>query len=117
MSQDLFAWADATGAALRDGGMATAAEAQERASPGWANRAYHAIVVAARQRATVHVDDVLRIFPEEPEHPNAWGSVWSRAIRNGVISRTGTVRETQDRRKHRHQYPVYASALYGPRAG
>jgi hypothetical protein len=110
VSEDLFSWAD--GAALRDGGMTTAAEAQERVAPGWADRAYHAIVVAARTSASVHVDDVLRIFPEPPEHPNAWGAVWSRAIRNGVISRSGLVREAQDRRKHRHQYPVYASAIF-----
>jgi hypothetical protein len=111
MSEDLFSWAD--GAALRDAGMMTAAEAQERAAPGWAERAYQAIIAVARQRASVHVDDVLQIFREPPEHPNAWGSVWQKAIRDGVITRSGTVRETQDRRKHRHQYPVYASAIFG----
>jgi hypothetical protein len=111
MSADLFSWADAT--ALRDTGMAVASTAQERAAPGWGERAYQAIVCAARSSESVHVDDVLRIFPEPPEHPNAWGAVWQRAIRDRVISRTGTVRETQDRRKHRHQYPVYDSLIFG----
>jgi hypothetical protein len=112
MSEDLFSWAD--GAALRDAGMMTAAEAQEHEQPGWAERAYQAIIAVARQRASVHVDDVLRVFPEQPAHPNAWGSVWQKAIREGVITRSGTVRETQDRRKHRHQYPVYLSAVFAP---
>jgi hypothetical protein len=107
----LFAWAD--GAALRDTGMDLASEAQEEVSPGWSERAYQAIVTVARFRPEVHVDDVLRIFTEQPAHPNAWGAVWSRAIRDRVISRTGRVRETQDRRKHRHQYPVYQSEIFG----
>ncbi len=106
----LFGWAD--GAALRDVGMGLANAAQESADPGWADRAYLAITAVARSSPTVHVDDVLVIFPDRPEHPNAWGSVWLRAIRAGVISRTGMVRGTGDRRKHRHQYPVYRSEIY-----
>jgi hypothetical protein len=84
--------------------------------PGWAERAYQAIVAVARFRPTVHVDDVLLIFTEEPKHPNAWGLVWVRALRDRVISRTETMRETRDRRKHRHRYPVYASKLFGRRS-
>jgi hypothetical protein len=89
--------------------------AKAAAAPGWAERAYQAIVAVARFRPTVHVDDVLLIFTEEPRHPNAWGLVWIRALRNHVISRTETMRETRDRRKHRHRYPVYASQLFGRR--
>jgi hypothetical protein len=111
MPDDLFAWAD--GAALRDARIMTAAEAQERCAPGWAERAYQAIRTVAWCSPTVHVDDVLRVFPDRPLHPNAWGAIWSRAIRERVISRTGQIRETQDRRKHRHQYPVYRSLIYG----
>jgi len=111
MPDDLFSWAD--GAALRNTGMAIAREAQERAAPGWAERAYQAIVGVARFRPTVHVDDVLAVFGEPPEHPNAWGSVWQRAIRDGVITPTGMLRESRDRRKHRHQYPVYRSERCG----
>ena len=110
MSGDLFTWAD--GAALRDTGMTIANEAQERDAPGWSDRAYRAIVMVARYRPEVHVDDVLAIFREQPAHPNAWGAVWQRAVRERVISRTGRLRETQDRRKHRHQYPVYRSEIF-----
>lgn len=111
MTLDLFNWAEAT--ALRDAGMAVASAAQERDDPGWAHRAYMAIVWVANRQATVHVDDVLLHFCDQPEHPNAWGAVWQRAIRDGVIRRTGTVRESRDPRKHRHQYPVYASLIFG----
>lgn len=112
MSEDLFSWAD--GAALRDTGMATAAQAQERVAPGWAERAYQAIVRVARMQSTVHIDDVRRVFSEEaPSHPRAWGAVWVRAIRDRVIAPTGTVRNTTDPRKHCHPCPVYASALFG----
>ena len=101
---------------MRDVGMALASGAQEQESPGWGERAYRAIVAVARFRQTVHVDDVLMVFDEQPEHPNAWGSVWQRAIRDGVITHSGTVRETHDRRKHRHQYPVYRSEIFGAAA-
>jgi hypothetical protein len=102
----------AAGAALRDAGMTVASDAQERAAPDWLERAYQAIVRVALESPSVHVDDVLAIFLERPDHPNAWGSVWTQAIRNGVISRTGRTRETNDRRKHRHQYPIYRSEIY-----
>jgi hypothetical protein len=121
VSEDLFSWADSAagaapcssqGQALRDRGMALAGGAQEQKQPGWGERAYQAIKAVAEVHRFVHVDDVLHSFRERPEHPNAWGSVWQRAIREGVITRSGTVRETRDGRKHRHQYPVYLSAIF-----
>lgn len=113
MPDDLFDWAAAEGAALRDAGMELAGAAQDAADAGWGERAYRAIVAVARSQSTVHVDDVLRVFTEEPEHPNAWGSIWRRAIGDGVIVRTGTVRESVEPRKHRHCYPIYASLIEG----
>jgi hypothetical protein len=108
---DLFTWAD--GAARRDAGMAAAAAAQERDGAGWAERAYRAIVIVALFKPEVHVDDVLAIFDEAPAHPNAWGAVWARAIRDGVIRRGTAVRESRAPRKHRHCYPVYVSLIWG----
>ena len=92
--------------------MALAGEAQEEESLGWGERAYQAIVRVARMQSTVHVDDLLRIFTERPKHFNAWGGVWRRAIADGVITRTGAVREAADQRKHRHHYPVYRSEIF-----
>lgn len=100
-------------ASLRDRGMSLAAEAQDRASPSWSDIAYQAIVMVARSQAHVHVDDIIPLV-ERPSHPNAWGSVWQRAIKRGVIVHSGQVRPcASDPRKHRHQSPVYASRLYG----
>jgi len=108
----LFDWAN--GPALRDQGMAIAAHAQERDAPGWSGRAYAAIMIVARSQPTVHVDDVLKIFTEHPSHFNAWGSVWQRAIKDGILARSGQFRQTRHGKKHSHQYPVYLSLIYIP---
>lgn len=93
---------------LRNDGMRRASQAQ---GTEWARRAYAAIVSVAVENPTVHVDDVLARFGEAPHHPNAWGAVWMRAIRERVIARTGTVRQCKDTKKHAHQYPVYQSLV------
>ncbi len=109
---DLFSRSEGT--VLRDRGMAIANAAQERDAPGWSNRAYAAIVRVARAQPTVHIDDVRLVFAEKaPGHPRAWGAVWTRAIKAGVIETTGTVRKTTDRRKHCHPCPVYRSLVCG----
>lgn len=110
---DLFDWAD--GAIRRDRGMALANEAQERDAPGWAGRAYAAIVFVARRDPEVFVDAVLLIFREKPHHHNAWAIVWRRAIKDGVITRTSESRQTADPAKRAHWYPVYASNIYAQR--
>lgn len=100
----------------RDRGIGLAAEAQDRSVPDWGERAYEAIARLAEVQAEIHVDDVLRVFMTKPEHPNAWGSVWQRAIRDGLIERTGRVKPSADAKKNSHNYPIYRSAAYrGPR--
>lgn len=114
---DLFSHADRveTARQMRDAGMSLAAFAQDQKSPGWGDLAYAAIRDIAARQETVHVDDVLTEFSLPPHHPNAWGGVWMRAIRNGVIERTGTVRHCRtDIGKHSHLYPVYRSKLWRP---
>lgn len=96
----------------RDLGIGRAADAQDRDAPGWGDCAYDAIKLVAQRQATVHVDDVLKIFNVAPTHPNCWGAPWQRAIKNGVIARTGTVRPSADAKKNAHQYPVYRSLLW-----
>src|SRR3990167_7502123 len=104
--RDLFSFAEAQ--RRRDTGMALASLAQDDKQPEWSDLAYAAIVSIARRQATVHVDDVLRTFTDRPEHPNAWGLIWQRAIKANVIERTGQVKPcTVDSRKHAHQYPLY----------
>ena len=112
MSADLFEHAERA-AKLRDAGMTLAAVAQDGKAPQWSELAYSAIRLVARRQDTVHVDDVLRIFTIKPHHPNAWGAVWMRAIKDGLIERTGTVRPCiSDEGKHKHQYPIYRSRMH-----
>lgn len=98
----------------RDAGMEAAAEAERRDQPEYAPALYAAIVSVARRQASVHVDDVLPLLTVRAQHFNAAGHVWARAIKDGVIVRTGRIRACRtDRAKHAHQSPVYASGLYG----
>jgi hypothetical protein len=102
----------------RDAGMIEAAFAEALVSPDFGELAYGAICHVARMQCEVHVDDILRFCKVRPSHPNAWGAVWMRAIKDGVISRTGRIKPCEsDPLKHKHNYPVYASGLfYGRRA-
>ncbi|KNY20390.1 hypothetical protein AKJ13_22440 [Methylobacterium sp. ARG-1] len=94
--------------------MEAAADAEARVQPEYAATLYAAIEAVARRQATVHVDDVLPILTVRAQHFNAAGSVWARAIRDGVIVRTGRVRACRtNRAKHAHQSPVYRSMLFG----
>jgi hypothetical protein len=96
---------------LRDRGMTLASNAEAFHRPEFAEVAYGAICAVARRQPTVHVDDVLRQCLIEPDHPNAFGAVWMRAIRDGVIERTGQYRKSTDPKKHAHVYPVYRSLI------
>ncbi len=98
---------------LKQRGMFLAQVAQEFVSPLWHERAYAALVTLARMSPTIHIDEYLSAFPEKPSHPNAFGAVWQRAIREHVIVHSGRVKPcTVDPTKHKHQSPVYLSLLY-----
>lgn len=98
---------------LKQRGIFLAQTAQEFVSPLWHDRAYDALVTLARMQASIHIDDYLRAFDEKPSHPNAFGAVWQRAIREHVIIHSGRVKPcTVDPGKHKHQSPVYMSLLY-----
>ncbi|MGX9392543.1 hypothetical protein ACWX0K_20450 [Nitrobacteraceae bacterium UC4446_H13] len=106
---DLFDWAKHR----RDAGMTEAAFAEVFTNPDFGEAAYAAICHVARRQCEVHVDHVLPLIRVKPAHPNAFGAVWMRAIKDGVIVRTGTVRPCKtDPLKRAHQYPVYASGLF-----
>lgn len=108
---DLFTFAEAK--QRRDTGMARAAEAQ---GEKWSDIAYTAIERVARRQVTVHVDDILRENIPAPAHPNAFGSVWLRAIKRGIIQRSNQTKPcTVDPAKHAHRYVVYFSRICDPR--
>lgn len=109
---DLFDHANALEILRRDHGMALAAEAQERAVPGFAELAYRHICNLAAENEEVHIDLFLRTFKLKPEHPNAFGSPWMKAKRDGIIKHSGRVRPcTVDPAKNAHLYPVYTSLV------
>lgn len=111
MVDDLFAYAEAR--QRRDAGMRLAAEAQEYTAPGFAEAAYAAILALARRQPEVHIDDFLRVCTARPHHPNVGGSIWRRAIANGVIEKTGRTRPcTVDPIKNAHDYPLYRSLIF-----
>jgi hypothetical protein len=96
---------------LRDDGMARATDAE---SAPFKVLAYNAIISVAHRKGTVHVDDVLAVCTAKATHPNCWGSIWSKAKRNGVIELTSETRKCDsDSGKHSHVYPVYRSLIFG----
>lgn len=97
----------------RDVGMAEAEFAETLVNPDFSELAYAAICHVARRQEEVHVDDLLRHLKLRPSHPNSMGAIWLRAIKDGVIIRTGTIRPcVSDPGKHKHNYPVYRSGLF-----
>ena len=98
---------------LRDMGMVEAEFAEALTGSDFSEVAYAAICHVARRQSEVHVDDVLRFCKVRPSHPNAWGAVWVRAIKDGTLMRTGIVRPcVSDPLKHKHNYPVYRSGVF-----
>ena len=83
--------------------------------PVWREYAYLTLLEVAAQRKTVHVDDLHAVIAWHPASPNAWGGVWQRAIRRGVLAKTGLYRPTRLPGKHAHDYPCYRSLVYGQR--
>jgi hypothetical protein len=113
-SASLFDWA----AHNRDVGMVEAEFAETLSGSDYPEALYAAICHVARRQIEVHIDDVLLHCKVQASHPNAGGAVWVRAIKDGVIIRTGTIRPcVSDPGKHKHNYPVYRSGLFHGRAG
>jgi len=101
---------------LRDVGMVEAELAETLTGSNFSELAYAAICHVARRQSEVHIDDLLRYLKVRPSHPNCMGQIWRRAIKDGVLLKTNTIRPClSDKGKHLHAYPVYASGLF--RAG
>ena len=100
------------GRTRRDAGMQRAAENAEGAEPGWADYALGLLRSLCERQPTVHVDDLSAICERQPASPNAWGAVWQRARRRGLIAKTGHERPTRLPGKHAHSMPIYRSLVY-----
>jgi hypothetical protein len=88
--------------AARDAGMTQAGEHAERVQAGWKDQAFEFLVRFARRRRFFISEDVSDASKEDPTFPQpptdrAWGSIYVRAAREGVIVQDGSGRS---RRRH-----------------
>ena len=98
-----------SGRERRDVGMGLA-EAGE--GTAWGVYADGVLKTLAEVMSEVHTDDLNRCLEWHPRHPNAMGGVWMRAIRAGLIRKSGRSRPSKQPGKNAHDYPVYESLVY-----
>ena len=82
--------------AARDAGILQAAEHAEEVCTGWGDKAYEALRVFAEgtRKGQPFTSEQVRssiaaAFVPKPPHARAWGSVFQRAARNGLIQKVG----------------------------
>ncbi|TAM22380.1 MAG: hypothetical protein EPN60_16945 [Nevskiaceae bacterium] len=84
----------ATARRRRDSGIARAADHADAETPGWTDIAFEFLEACAKVRAAPFLaEDVIEMakaahLPEPPDG-RAWGGVFQRAARRGVISKIG----------------------------
>jgi hypothetical protein len=94
---------EATGAVLRDAGMATAIAHAEKITESWGDRAAELARKYAASHAEFATEDLIAHarevgFPEPPD-PRAWGGVIKRLASTGVV-RVGHYRKSVVARAH-----------------
>lgn len=100
--------------AARDAGMAQSLSNAERLTDGWGDIAYAFLLIYARHNQSFISEDVSGAskgradFPQPPTD-RAWGSVYRRAVREGVIVQDGVGRST---RRHASICPRWRSLIY-----
>lgn len=100
--------------AQRDAGMQLAADHAASEDPGWADKAYDALVSYARaHRAFTSEEFRSGSGVKSPTTPKALGPIFRRAARDGVIEKGGFAIA-----KERHLSPcvLWHSLVNGPRA-
>lgn len=102
---------------LRDVGMIEAEFAEVLSGSSYCDALYAAICQVARRQCEVHADDVLPLIKVKPSHPNAAGSVWRRAMKDGILlGEIGRRKCATDLVKKAHVYPIYRSGIFRGRA-
>lgn len=106
---DLFQHAEAQ----RDLGMMRAARHAETVHVGWNDQAYAFLEAFAKQHKDFISEDVSDAskkveFPQPPTD-RAWGSVYRKAIKEGIILQVGAGRS---RRRHASICPRWGSLIY-----
>jgi hypothetical protein len=102
---------------MRDEGMRLALEHAELIEDHWGEIAY-AFLVAYAQRTSLFISEDVSdaskadtAFPQPPTD-RAWGSIYKRAIRAGIIVQAGAGRS---RRRHASICPLWRSTLFPSR--
>lgn len=99
----------------RDEGMSRAQAHAEADVPGWSDTAYGFLLAYARVHERFISEDVSgaskarRDFPQPPTD-RAWGPVYRRAVRDGVIVQDGAGRSA---RRHASICPRWRSLVFG----
>lgn len=95
--------------AQRDAGIRKAVEHAEDVTPGWSDRAYHVMRCFVDGQnltgAGEFTGEDLRAYADrlglpQPPHLRAWGAIFQRAAKSGLIVKTGF---TTARAPHVHQ--------------
>lgn len=100
--------------AQRDAGMARSLKNAERLTAGWGEIAYTFLLIHARHNAFFISEDVSdaskasSTFPQPPTD-RAWGQVYKRAVKEGIIVQDGSGRS---RRRHASICPRWRSTIY-----
>lgn len=106
---DLFAYAERA----RDEGMRRAANHADRTIPAWTDSAYSFLLAFARSHELFISEDVsnaskVQGFPQPPTD-RAWGAVYRRAVKAGVIIQDGFGRSV---RRHASICPRWRSQIH-----
>lgn len=100
----------------RDDGMQRAADHAEAVKEGWGDTAYTYLCTYARTNHSFTTEDV-RMAAEKagdlavPPDKRAWGSVVARAVRAGVLRRSGFV-TARDPKVHCNNIALWQSLVY-----
>lgn len=101
----------------RDIGMVEAEFAERLSGSDYCDVLYAAICHVARRQCEVHADDVIPLVKVRPAHPNCAGSVWKRAMKDGVLlGEIGRRKCATDPIKKAHVCPIYRSGVFHGRA-
>lgn len=96
------------------------AEGMARATahaPNFSEVAYAALVRIAKRQRVLFADDLIaELNGLKPNHPNAIGPCWQRAVHEGVIQRTNQVKPSHVASKRARLCPVYLSLILDPRS-
>lgn len=92
----------------RDAGIASSFAHANRVSPEWCEEAYQRIVLHAQRNAYLTCIPITAEFPS-PTTNKAWGALFVKAQREGVIEKCGYV---ENPGRHQSPTPMYRSLVY-----